>query len=458
MIELGILICNFNKCTYLQACLNSVYASDYDGMSFEVIVVDNASNDGSPEMIRQHYPKVTLLENATNLGGAGGFDRGIRYCIEKGYPYVALLDNDVRLEKDTLSNLIRYIDAHPDVGVAGAKICSMDHPDTLQELGSFIDWEKTFNVVTPLKGYRDSDTLPEAVSCDYVPACCLVTTSAVLRKVGSFNTDHFIYWDDMDWCTRIKRAGYEIHAVKASRVFHKMGASNHPTTFGSYYFERNRIMFFLKYLDEDRLDAYLDSVCQWLLSSTFFSNLKKSCASAVSFMMGLDDLLMNHLGARPESILERLPAAPFHAQHGMRKEARVALRMVDSMEVNRRIHLELQGFFIHPVDLVCKAGSEDSLRTNFPEPRIMTDTDLDAGAYDHVFYALNHLLDYTEDMPCPDNGFFVDRFINMASAKEIANVVSSYMIYKDIFTNVHRPVMARRFRQIRARLQSSSSD
>jgi len=262
----------------------------------------------------------------------------------------------------------------------------------------------------------------------------------------------------MDWCTRIKRAGYEIHAVNASRVFHKMGASNHPTTFGSYYFERNRILFFLKYLHEDRLDAYLDSVCQWLLSSTFFSNLKKSCASAVSFMMGLDDLLMNHLGARPESILERVPAAPFHEKYAMSNENRVALRTLSSMEVNHRIHRELHGFFKSPVDLVCEASALELVRTNFPENKVIADADLNASSYSHVFYALEHLLDFTADMPCPANGFFVDRFINMASAKETANVVASYMIYKDIFTNVHRPVMARRFRQIRARLQSAPAD
>ncbi len=452
MAELGIVICNFNKSTYLRSCLESLLASDFNNMTYEVVVVDNASSDGSPEMVRQHYPQVTLFENATNLGGAGGFDRGIRYCIEKRFPYVALLDNDVTLEENTIINLVEHIRKNPQVGVAGSKICTMDDPSVLQELGSFIDWENKFNVFTPLKGYRDSSNLPDVVNCDYVPACCFVTTAEVLARVGSFNTDHFIYWDDMDWCTRVKRAGYEIHAVNASRVYHKMGASTHPTTFGSYYFERNRVLFFLTYLTDDKLDNYLDSVSRWLLSSTFFSNLKKSYATAISFMMGLDDLLMNNLGARPESVLVREPATPFYVAFDMQKKDRVALRLYPDMAINRRIYQELSRYFETPIDLVTSEDDAGMMHGNFPENNIIPEGAFDAGAYDHVFYALGHLLDYTSAMPKLGNGFFVDCYINISRADAIETLLASYQIYTDIYMNIYKPVLARRFRQIRARL------
>lgn len=452
MRDLGVVICNFNKGTYLRSCLESLLASDFQNMTYEVIVVDNASDDGSPEMVREHYPQVTLLENETNLGGAGGFDRGIRYCIEKRYSYVTLLDNDVILEENTIITLVEHIRSNPEAGVAGSKICTMDDPSVLQELGSFIDWEKEFNFFTPLKGYRDSSNLPDVVSCDYVPACCFVTTAEVLARVGSFNTDYFIYWDDMDWCTRVKCAGYEIHAINASRVYHKMGASTHPTTFGSYYFERNRVAFFLTYLPDNQLDNFLDSVSRWLLSSTFFLNQKKSYETAISFMMGLDDLLMSNLGARPESVLVRTPACPFHITYDMKKNDRVALRLNADVAVTRRIYQELSRYFETPLVLVTNENDVGMMRGNFPGHSIIPEEAFDAGAYDHVFHALGHLLEYTSGMPKLENGFFVDGYINISRADAIETLLVSYQIHTDIYMNIYKPLLARRFMQIRARL------
>lgn len=232
-VNLGIIICNFNKKEYLQGCLSSLYESDFDNLTYEIIVVDNASTDDSVQFVQDNYREITLLENEENLGGSGGFDRGIRYAIDKNYKYVALLDNDILLEENTIINLIKHIEQNPKVGVVGSKICTMDNPEVLQEMGSFIDFETTFNIQTPLKSHIDNDQLPEVVVCDYVPACCLVTTNKVLNKVGSFDTKHFIYWDDMDWCTRVKKAGYEVHAINSSRVFHKMNSGNDDTTLSS---------------------------------------------------------------------------------------------------------------------------------------------------------------------------------------------------------------------------------
>ncbi len=83
MKDLGIVICNFNKVDYLKGCLETLYKSNFENLIYDVIVVDNASTDGSPDFIKENYPQIILLENETNTGGSGGFDRGISICYPR---------------------------------------------------------------------------------------------------------------------------------------------------------------------------------------------------------------------------------------------------------------------------------------------------------------------------------------------------------------------------------------
>ena len=340
--DLGIVICNFNKIDYLKGCLETLYKSNFENLTYEVIVVDNASTDGSSEYVKENYPDIILLQNETNTGGSGGFDRGIRFAIEKEYKYVALLDNDILLEENTIINLVEYIRNNPHVGVVGSKICTMDNTDILQEMGSFIDFENKFNINIPLKSHKDNDTLPEIVICDYVPACCLVTTSEVLTKVGSFNVEHFIYWDDMDWCTRVKRAGWEIHAINNSRVFHKMGATNPINTFSVYYFERNRILFFLKYIKDNSLEKFSIAICDWLIPLTFFSNLKGNYGTPKSFLCAIDDLFIGNLGKQDDSVFLKEPEQNIFLKYKLNKKDNVVIFMQEDILSNRKVYLYLK--------------------------------------------------------------------------------------------------------------------
>ena len=366
MKDIGIVICNFNKIDYLKGCLKTLFESSFENYSYDVIVVDNASEDGSPKFVKEEYPEIILLENEINTGGSGGFDRGIRYCIDKKYEYVCLLDNDILLERNTIINLVEYIKLNPKVGVVGSKICTMDNPEVLQEMGSFIDFENKFNVVTPLKSHKDDDSLPDVVVCDYVPACCLITTNEVLNKVGSFNTEHFIYWDDMDWCTRIKRAGYEVHAINNSRVFHKMGAANHSNTFGLYYFERNRILFFLKYISDDKFDKFSEAISSWLLPLTFFSNLKGNYATPKSFLCAIDDLLLGNLGRQDGSIFVKEQEESIFEKYNLDKANRVCIYFNEDMISNRKVYFYLKSFYKN-INIYCDKENLTLIEANFDE-------------------------------------------------------------------------------------------
>lgn len=303
--SLAVVICNYNKIEYLKGCLDSLWVSKKNWPAMKVFVVDNASQDGSQKMVQTDYADwVELIALDTNTGGAGGFSRGMQAAVASQCEYTALLDNDILLDDDTLQTLVSYLQTQPAVGVAGAKICTMDNPDVLQELGAFIDWEN-YNVSTPLKGHRDTLSLPATVVCDYVPACCMVTRTEIIRQVGTFDEAHFIYWDDMDWCTRVKRAGHEIHAISKARVRHKMGAVNTTNTFSNYYFERNRLRFFAKYLSQPKFEDLAKHRCHELAQQAFFSARKGVQAQAISAQLAILDFAAGRWFAQPEAILEK---------------------------------------------------------------------------------------------------------------------------------------------------------
>lgn len=452
--DIGIVICNFNKVDYLKGCLETLYKSNFENLTYDVIVVDNASTDGSPDFIKENYPKIVLLQNETNSGGSGGFDRGIRYAIEKKYAYTVLLDNDILLEENTILNLYKYIKANPKVGVVGSKICTMDNPDVLQEMGSFIDFENRFNVYTPLKSHKDDNSLPEIVVCDYVPACCMITSKEVLKKVGSFNTEHFIYWDDMDWCTRVKKSGYEIHAINSSKVFHKMGAANHTNTFGLYYFERNRIMFFLKYIQKDKFDKFSNAICNWLVPLTFFSNLKGNYATPKSFLCAIDDLLIGKLGKQDDSIFIKEPELNIFEKYSLNKNDNIVIYMQEEMIPNRKVYLYLKKFYKN-ISIYCDEKNYDLIKANFDEKPLFQKEFLE-NSFKTIFYVQEHILDFKENKNFDDRYIFIDQFINVANLNEVKNLNSQYKMYEDIFKNIYQPVLYKKFRIIRENVKNNN--
>ena len=121
----GIVICNYNKSSYVVNCIQSVLESDTT--DYDIYMVDNASSDDSVSAVKKCFgDAVTILENPANLGGSGGFNTGLRMVLERGYPYIWCLDNDVLVDESALSALLQFLIAHPEVGMAGSKVYHMD--------------------------------------------------------------------------------------------------------------------------------------------------------------------------------------------------------------------------------------------------------------------------------------------------------------------------------------------
>ena len=254
--DIAVVICNYNKKDYVKKNIYSLERQSTD--NFDVYVVDNASTDGSAEeIIREFGDKVCVIRNTFNLGGSGGFNTGIRKVMMRNYLYVVLLDNDVELKENCMETLYLDMKANPDIGMMGAKILKMDYPDTIQEFAPSINYD-TMTFELNHGGEKDDGELPHLEDCDYVPACALIVQREVIEKIGYMPEENFIYYDDITWGVKCHQAGYRVVANSHAAVWHKGGASVNPTTFGSYYLNRNKFRFFMTYLSTENRELISD--------------------------------------------------------------------------------------------------------------------------------------------------------------------------------------------------------
>lgn len=255
MNPIGIVICNYNKKDFVVDCIRSVQESKVQ--NFDIFVVDNASTDGSAEAIKKEFGgSVTVLQNKENLGGSGGFNTGLRVVLEKGYEYFVCLDDDAQVDENAINALYEYMEANPDVGMAGSRVYHLQMPEYIQQCGLMLDF-KHCKAETLYADCLEDGTLPDVIECDTVATCSVMIRGSVIREtnVGIMPEDNFIYWDDMEWGHRIRLAGYRVVTLAASKALHQMGANvRKPNTFLNYYMWRNRTNFFMRYTPENMLE------------------------------------------------------------------------------------------------------------------------------------------------------------------------------------------------------------
>jgi GT2 family glycosyltransferase len=288
---IAIVICNYNKKDFVVNCIKSVFDSNFK--DFDLIVVDNASTDGSVEAINSEFSdKLTLLVNEENLGGSGGFARGMQFALDKGYKYIHLLDNDTIVDKNAISALYEFMEEHPEVGACGSLICRMDEKEIIQDYGAMIDAENLG--VRPLhKGQKRDSSLPAFVECDYVAACSAFYRSSVIKKTGVFDKDYFIYWDDMSLSKEIWLADYKVCATAKSIVWHYHSIS--PTnTFSNYYFFRNKIHYFVKYMSDREFSSLPEKLVQRIFRTS--ATNRHNPQITLAYISAFDDVLNNMRG------------------------------------------------------------------------------------------------------------------------------------------------------------------
>ena len=246
MARAAIIICTYNKKEYVLKCLASLFEQTWQ--DFDIIVVDNASSDGTSEAVMDAYgSKVTLRRTDENLGGTGGFNTGMEQALSGDYEYLALLDSDVVLDRECLGRMVALLGEEKNIGILGSKILKMDLPDIIQEFGPMLNMENVSFEVRD-RGEKEDIPLPDVKDCDYVPACALMVRRSVADQIGMMPDGNFIYYDDIEWCMRCRQAGFRVAVSNLAKVWHKGGAGIDKTTFSVYYINRNKTDFFMRFL------------------------------------------------------------------------------------------------------------------------------------------------------------------------------------------------------------------
>ena len=253
MVDLSIVILNWNVRDLLRQCLTSVYATR-STLATQVIVVDNASSDDSVAMVRGEFPDVRLIVNAANRGYTGGNNDGIAAAAGR---YVLVLNPDTQVVGDALSTLVAYAEAHPDVGLVAPQLLNPDgsvQPSrrrfpTLTTALFESTWLQSIAPHGVLNDYymldrSDDETQP----VDWAVGACLLVRREVIDRVGMLDEGFFMYSEELDWCRRIKGAGWKIVYLPKAQVIHHMGKSSDQVIAQRHiYFQTSKVRYFRKH-------------------------------------------------------------------------------------------------------------------------------------------------------------------------------------------------------------------
>jgi GT2 family glycosyltransferase len=209
--------------------------------NIEVIVVDNASPNDDPTIIKESYPEVHFIPSKVNLGFAGGNNLGVRQASGK---YVLFINNDTEVEPDFLEPLVSKCESDPNIGAVSPKIKFYFLENTIQFSGQAPINHYTMRSYGYGYGAIDNGQFNEDKITNFVHGAAMMMPMSVIKKVGLMPECYFLYYEELDWCSAIKRAGYQLHYVHSSTILHKESISTGKLTpFKTYYMNRARVLY-----------------------------------------------------------------------------------------------------------------------------------------------------------------------------------------------------------------------
>lgn len=233
-MDVSAIVVSWNVADYLRRCLESLRAeASLGALSCEVIVVDNASTDGTVDVLRSSFPEVRLLENRENQGFTRANNQGM--AVASG-TYLLLINPDAELLPGSLGAMVGYLDGHPDVGVLGPQLLNTDgsHQSSRRR---FPTLATAFVESTVLQGYFPNARVLRRYYCldlppdrpqevDWLVGACLLVRRRAVEQVGVFDEQFFMYSEELDWSYRMKKAGWRVVYLPEAQVVHHYGKSS----------------------------------------------------------------------------------------------------------------------------------------------------------------------------------------------------------------------------------------
>jgi GT2 family glycosyltransferase len=229
---------------YNQSAVTCEFLESFEKITYpntEIFVVDNASPNDNPDIIKEKFPYVNLIKTEKNLGFAGGNNVAIPFCKGK---YVLFINNDTEVEKGFLEPLVEVLENDPEIGMVSPKIHYFHTPNTIQFAG--------FTPIHPITirnfaiGFGEKDNGQYDVTCETgsIFGAAMLVPMRVIEEVGMMTEVFFLYYEEHDWAEHIKKAGYKIYYQGKSLVYHKESISTvKDSPFQIFYLHRGRILY-----------------------------------------------------------------------------------------------------------------------------------------------------------------------------------------------------------------------
>ncbi|VAW27586.1 Glycosyl transferase, family 2, partial [hydrothermal vent metagenome] len=229
---------------YNQSEVTCEFLSSFGQISYpntEVFVVDNASPNDHPEIIKERFPNIHFIQTERNLGFAGGNNVALPYCKGK---YILFINNDTEVARGFLEPLVEVLEGDPQIAMVSPKIRYFHTPDTFQFAG--------FTPIHPVTirnfaiGFGEKDKGQYDITCETgsVFGAAMLVSMAVIKKVGIMTEKFFLYYEEHDWAEHIKKAGYKVYFQGKSLVLHKEAVSTvKESPFQIFYLTRGRILY-----------------------------------------------------------------------------------------------------------------------------------------------------------------------------------------------------------------------
>ncbi|HLU10361.1 MAG TPA: glycosyltransferase family 2 protein [Oceanobacillus sp.] len=265
MLDLGVIILNWNTCDLLRRCLQTVFASQGE-FNYKVIVVDNASTDGSPEMVAREFPQVELIVNPVNTGYPAGNNIGLRALgfndkgdVNADAPrYALLLNPDTEVPPNALYAMVELMDTRPEIGAAGPKLvlpdgsldkaCRRGFPTPMVSLYHFLGLGKLFPKSPRFARYNMTYLDPDQeAEVDSVVGAFMIVRREAIESAGLLDETFFMYGEDIDWAYRIQKSGWKIVYHPQVTVKHVKRAASRQSQRAKFEFWRAMLIFYRKH-------------------------------------------------------------------------------------------------------------------------------------------------------------------------------------------------------------------
>lgn len=245
MKRVAAIVVNYNGKEVTLQAVESLRQMTYP--AFDLVVLDNASTDGSPEALAAAYPDLKQLKVEVNRGSSSGYAAGFRWAFENGYDYALLLNNDIEVEPDMLDRLVEVAERDPGIGVTGPKCYFHGDRQRLWSAGGKLRFRES---ITHERGYGEIDRgqYDRDAEVDYVNGCAILIKREAAEAAGSWDPLFFICVDDADFCTRVKRKGFRCVYAHRAVLYHMVAYTTGGYSPGrNFQFGRSSTLYVRRY-------------------------------------------------------------------------------------------------------------------------------------------------------------------------------------------------------------------